>query len=86
LLIVVCWGNTGRGLLRASPELKTTLLCLSSLRLIQPSWLLCSPNKPRPLDYLTNRFKPVRGQLFHWFPLPSTSCAEDQLEPTIAPS
>jgi hypothetical protein len=57
-------------LLRASPELKTTLLCLSPLRLIQPSWLLCSPNKPRPLDYLTNRFEPVRGQLFHWFPLP----------------
>jgi hypothetical protein len=27
--------------------------------------IVCSPNKPRPLDYLTNQFEPVRGQLFY---------------------
>ena len=57
--------------------------CVSPLRLPQPSWLLCPPVNPRPLNYLLNRFECARGGLFHPSPFPSTSCAEDQLKPTI---
>jgi hypothetical protein len=50
------------------------------------SWLLYPPVDPRPLDLPFNRFERVRGQLFHWSPLPSTSCAEEKPQPAIAPS
>ena len=67
------------------PNFRTILLCLSPLP-PPNSWLLHPPVDPRPLDYLLNRFERVWGQLFYWSPLPSTSCAEEQLEPAIAPS
>jgi hypothetical protein len=51
-------------------DLKQNNCCVSPLRLPKPSWLLHPPVKPRPLDYLLNRFERIWGQLFHWSPLP----------------
>ncbi len=66
--------------------MNVVICCVFPLHLPQPSWLLHPPIDTRPIDRSSNRFEPVGGQLFHPFPLPRTSCAEKQLQPTIASS
>ena len=78
-------GQIGWRFLRAGSRLESKIIVVSCLSSSPPpnSWLLHPPITPRFLDLPLNRFASVRGQLFHWSPLPSTSCAEKQLECTI---
>jgi hypothetical protein len=69
-----------------APQLQNNIVVSLPSPSPQNSWLLHPPVDPRPLDYLLNQLEQVWGQLFDSSPLPSTSCAEEQLEPAIAPS
>ena len=78
-------GEIGRRWLRARPQIQNNFVVFLPLPPLD-QLIVTSPRRPRPLDYLSKRFEKVRGHLFHWPPLPSTSCAEEKPQATIAPS